>query len=325
MSAMGVIELDMNRIELDENGVKNFCWPVELREFFSMRDVVAAGLVQVGRRANSKNTEVAGAFSVILHYFLLEAITAFVNYLLARRAKNGNLKINPSNYSFIVSSFVENRTPDIPKLDVPAWLRQGPSPLSTLRAPIRFVRDLVVSNGIVRRKFIGPSFQKDIISTNVQPMAEAHAQAIAETVTFRRLNLWFGEMKKNDSISSSAEKAASALADEAMEVIEESFRAGNLDLPDFIAKYLNSICMEKPREIMLFQSISSNTFFLSPSTLAIIFVNPTSPSLTMTASAPGKSFVKNLYCSFGSLSMQGPPKIIITSLPNIFLKRSTTY
>ena len=152
MSAMGVIELDMNRIELDENGVKNFCWPVELREFFSMRDVVAAGLVQVGRRANSKNTEVAGAFSVILHYFLLEAITAFVNYLLVRRAKNGNLKINPSNYSFIVSSFVENRTPDIPKLDVPAWLRQGPSPLSTLRAPIRFVRDLVVSNGIVRRK-----------------------------------------------------------------------------------------------------------------------------------------------------------------------------
>ena len=259
---MGVIELDMNRIELDENGVKNFCWPVELREFFSMRDVVAAGLVQVGRRANSKNTEVAGAFSVILHYFLLEAITAFVNYLLVRRAKNGNLKINPSNYSFIVSSFVENRTPDIPKLDVPAWLRQGPSPLSTLRAPIRFVRDLVVSNGIVRRKFIGPSFQKDIISTNVQPMAEAHAQAIAETVTFRRLNLWFGELEKNGLIPSSAERAASDLADEAVEVVEESFRARDLKLPDFIAKYLHymakdSISLAHMRLLGLLEAPSS--------------------------------------------------------------------
>ncbi len=238
---MSVIELDMNRIEIDENGVKNFCWPVEIREFFSMRDAAAAGLVQVGRRAVSKNSEVAGAFSVILHYFLLEAITAFNSYLLVSRAESCGLIINPSDYSFVVSSFVKNRTPDIPKIDVPAWLRKGPAPLSMLRTPVRFVRDLIVPNGIPRRRLIAPSFQKEIISTNAQPMAEAHAQSIAEKVTFRRLNLWFGEMKKNDSISSSAEKAASALADEAMEVIEESFRAGDLKLPGFIAKYLNDM------------------------------------------------------------------------------------
>ncbi len=238
---MNVIELDMSRIELDGTGVKNFCWPVEIKEHFSMRDVAAAGLVQVGRRAVSKNVEVAGAFSVILHYFLLESITAFNNYLLVSRAKSGGLKINPSDYSFVVASFVKNRSPDIPKIDIPAWLRKGPPPLSTLRAPARFVRDLIVSNGIVRRRLIGPSFQKEIISTNVQPMAEAHAQAIAETVTFRRMNLWFGGLEKNGSTPPSVERAASVLAGEAVEVVEESFRAEDLNLPDFIAKYLHDM------------------------------------------------------------------------------------
>ncbi len=58
------------------------------------------------------------------------------------------------------------------------------------------------------------------------------------------MNLWFGEFKKNDSIPPSVEKASSVLADEAMEVVKESFRAGDLKLPGFIAKYLHDMAKD---------------------------------------------------------------------------------
>ena len=72
------VVLDVSRMDVDENGVKGFLWPLSRREILSVRDAILPLFTDLARGQDETNQQI-DSFRVCLGIFLNEI--TFTSYL----------------------------------------------------------------------------------------------------------------------------------------------------------------------------------------------------------------------------------------------------
>lgn len=191
-SLKNTLFLDINNVEITQEGVGDFYWPIHPHEINKIYVKLIRRLVEVIRSAMQENVAGIDAAIILYFHFAHEAICAHQASILIQRAKHDEYEVVVSGANRLISAFLQGEIPALPAR-IFDNLRSGPPSAKWWRLPFRLVRDLLMSlrEGIKRWLFFSNRYQKCIITTIVDKLAVAQSQATPNKVFFRRFNTWF--------------------------------------------------------------------------------------------------------------------------------------
>lgn len=198
MNSNKILNLDINELSISENGVANFYWPIETFEVHRVCLRVLNGLSTTINEAIKK--DLAGVdLAIILNlHFAQISMMCYQALLLISRAKRDGYELKPDKRNRLIDSFLQGS--DVPICGVLDRLRKGPAALKRWRAPLRYLRDILVGvkEGMTRRSLFPVNYQKHIISVTTNPFAGFQAKQMSEKVFYRRYNTWFSSLDEKD-------------------------------------------------------------------------------------------------------------------------------
>ncbi len=229
-------QLEMEDVSITADGVSDFLWPISIGAHRPMSDAAAVQLANGLRDLSMKDSITNQAFFILAHHFFIDALALFQSSLVASRFREAKREPKPPNRGRALSAVLNQIAPSPPSII--QHLQNGPEIPRRVRAPLRFCRDILLHDGLTRRRFSKLDFKHDIISVGVDPLIAAHARAINERVTFQRPHLWF-KAQKSDRQLILKEEIEHCISI-AIATFEAGFAVVEMPRPDFIGDYLRN-------------------------------------------------------------------------------------
>lgn len=186
-----IMDLDLHAREITTDGVADYYWPVSPSEVNALYPLIVEKIINKIQTASQE--QVAGTdIAIILSFaFAIEVVTTYYSYLIVKRARLAGREIIPSKRHRLITAILNGEKPK--RSIILKRLEEGPEPLKRLRAPLRWVRDVMMSHreGMKRYSFKSSDYQKKIISITIDDIAKVRAKTAKEPVVYRRLNEWF--------------------------------------------------------------------------------------------------------------------------------------
>ncbi|WP_341894446.1 hypothetical protein [Ferrovibrio terrae] len=181
--------LDVTSLDITDEGVKGFAWPVSWREHGIFRDQFMTAYAAEVRTLIANGNEDGELLAILAMEFVQEALRGwFAAVLLGRFARRGE--------QITARWLRSNHTDDAqfwqPQRDRIGFLR-GRFPASHWRALLRPVYGLLQDDGLSWRWPETVDFRNRIIATNPCPLTREHARQIGEKPVLVSLRYWFGE------------------------------------------------------------------------------------------------------------------------------------
>ncbi len=232
-----ILELDLAQRQLTTEGITDYYWPIHLSEVQQFREQMHSALSLLIQEARNFNIHSAALFEVMILGIFNLVLTMFQTTLLYARSQEAGYQLNPTpHYSFLKMLQQNQMMVPQPLLDL---LKYGPSPLKKMKLPLRFVRDIIksFSEGVVRRRFLGPNWQEDIVTLGTHELVRAWKSGCCQKVTFLRTNFWFEPIKK---LSVTLNSADMQLAHRLTSIVEDLFSSFQVYLPHVFRCYFES-------------------------------------------------------------------------------------
>ncbi len=194
---------DIHEMEIDEDGVKDFYWPVSAKE----RSAFAKSLIEgyFSLLDNYENEEKKLPYIFFAKFFLIEAIAVFNADILKSRLDPGQFPPSDEVRWRLWSSLLQDKQPLSPgfmkKLKTGPNSKQARTNLFALKRLKRIFSILQFGKkglgvGNLKLKPITQSvLEKDIIATQRTELIQLHAARCKRDVVFCRSDRWFHEIE----------------------------------------------------------------------------------------------------------------------------------
>lgn len=181
--------LDVSSLDINDEGVKGFVWPVSWREHGIFRDRFLTAYAAEVRTLIATGDEDGEILAILAMEFVQEALRGwFAAVLLGRFARRGE----QITARWLRSEHTDDAQFWQPQRDRIGFLR-GRFPASHWRALLRPVYGLLQDDGLSWRWPETVDFRNRIIATNPCPLTREHARQTGEKPVLVSLRYWFGE------------------------------------------------------------------------------------------------------------------------------------
>jgi len=228
--------LDINEVPLTREGISDFYWPVNPFEVSDLYLTVLRNVISVLRKAVVDDLPGVNAGVVLYPYFLQELMSFYEAHLLISRSSRDGYVIASSNDNRLLPLLSHNNKSFSSRiLD---QLFNGPPLPKLWRAPLRFIRDIIVApkEGLIRRSLIPLDYKKNIVSIRLDDLVTSCARSIKERVYFRRSNTWFKHPSSTEVLSF---EAYSELTRRLLKCVNASFSLKSKGLPKEFNDYFD--------------------------------------------------------------------------------------
>ena len=230
------VVLDVERMAVDEKGVRGFAWPIARDEILAARDALLPPLVAAARGpAEGKDVD-AELLSLVLVEFVIETISLYQAHALCRRLRNLGHSITPPTSGRLLPALARGSSP--PPSPLLGRLEHG---IPTARRPrlssVHKMWTQLQWNGLslaLVRRF---DRDRDIVATQRLPLINHHARSQADFVRFSHLHDWFHPLVA-DSMHDSLVRSSTGAVRGALAAVRIGFAAGNEEAPDHLVDYL---------------------------------------------------------------------------------------
>jgi hypothetical protein len=230
------LKLDVSRAEFDRDGVRDFVWPVAHSEVRAMRDTTFKELVAAARRAGIEPGEDGEVLSVVIGWYLNEAMIGYRAHALYRRLEAIGRRPIPVEGSRFLPAVAERKAPTwSPFLDV---IRRGPKRSKRwywVPVGLRRTWRSVPSRGLSWESLRPLDLSHDIVSIQQLPSVVRHAELVKEKVWRTNVGDWMRPIGAGHEAKS---PKGGQLLDESLEAVRTGFAAGNEILPSFLEDFL---------------------------------------------------------------------------------------
>lgn len=232
MAARG-LELDVGRMDFDENGLRDFYWPLARSEQQAQRDATLANLVAMLRGKLAAEDEDARLLSMCLHWYVNEAQLYFRATALQRRCQDAGVSLRWQPGARLLPAVANRTLAPVEDGRYVAMLKAGPASHPGLAAGLVKLRRSLDWNGIAWKAWRPMDMGRDIIAAYRCPLLDERARQSARAVKQTNLQDWFSRPNGRAILPG----VAGDLADRAIQAVAEGYRVGGEALPDYQADY----------------------------------------------------------------------------------------
>lgn len=219
-------------LELDENGVNGFYWPVSPFETRVVREAVVDGLTALLRtRLNANEKDDARLVLILLFHVVIDVLSVYQNFAAIRRAQSEGRSIDVPETGRLRPAFVKGARPAFPRFV--KELRVGPYRPRWYRLPLRMIRAALLRESVRRFPLLGVNWRKDIVVMTLGDLIDGHARAIHERVIYRGPHTWFRP------VSGEVEAVDATLLNDLIAVIDKAYAAGGERLTEELVQYFS--------------------------------------------------------------------------------------
>ncbi|MCB1827441.1 MAG: hypothetical protein KDH94_03365, partial [Coxiellaceae bacterium] len=205
MRIKNTLNFDLKQLAYSENGVDDYYWPVRVSELNGARARLRSELYDLIKEVRVVAAETAALVESIVLAYVNCTLQMLQATLIKTRCERDNVEITPApNYRFL--SMLLGKAVYSEDAFVTS-LKKGPPPLSKLKSPLRFSRDLVIGRreGIQRRVIAPINYEKDIITFVSHGLVQQWKKQAKARVIFQRPNAFFSSIKNVSTVLSSSD------------------------------------------------------------------------------------------------------------------------
>ena len=234
---MANVTFDVQRMEVGEDGVKGFVWPISRQEVLNVRDALLPPLVAVARGSNGAYEQEAELLSIVSGLLVGETMALYQSWALSRRFAEMGRPLRAPKETRLLGPIAAGVTPQMsPMFDT---LMAGPGrPRRLGRGTMRRVRSQIQWNGIVSHVFHRQDRERDVVTVQMTDLIDRHARAVPDFVRAMQTRGWFEPLDQQVVREASQEIAGTPVVERAMDAIDIAFSAGNEKIPSFLAVYI---------------------------------------------------------------------------------------
>lgn len=184
---------NINQIPVSKDGIDEYFYPVRPGETTDVREDLAIEIVNLLKEIKKTSNSYIDESIILVFHIISDVMCVYQAQLALKRLKEYSVKLEVHDNSRIYKPLSEDSL-----IGSPAILKQlqaGPAPTRKILAPARLIRELLISDGIKRRWFKGPDYNKDVITFSVEPFVSHHARTTKGAVFFIRYNEWYKDIK----------------------------------------------------------------------------------------------------------------------------------
>jgi len=232
------LEFAIERMIVDEGGVKDFFWPVSYAEKVAMRDTFFRKLVVVAK-GQGDDDEDAALLSIVFNYFALEAMKLYQIYVLTKRMAQCNRSVVWPERWPVTLAMIEKQT--LPQPSMLQHLREGPERVTRWSMPFsrRELRHKIQASlrwndgGI--KGWVMTFFKKDVATILVPNETLYHyGDFVTQPMRLSFVTDWFGPLHRVQFEQTASRESVICGA---IEAVQAGFEAGGESLPDHLAQY----------------------------------------------------------------------------------------
>ena len=240
---------DSASMEFDENGLKDFFWPLTRKEQEVSRDALLSELVSVARSRNDATDAERDLVSAMLQLLAREGLVLLLTYAVGRRTyAEGHEPVWPAgcNHCEHVGKGI---APPVETSALIRVLKKGPvCHPSWRRYPVRLRRDLRCNGfGIGAIRLANP--QKDIYSCHTTDVLEEHARSLDETVKYTLMGEWFSAVDEQSEETLKTPALIDGIVDEVIQALSNAFESIGEELPESFEAYFRNVVVRGSRII----------------------------------------------------------------------------
>lgn len=229
--------LDVQEMQFDESGVKNFFWPISRSEFDRARDALLSGIAKAARARGDALDAERDLFATFCHFICYEALACYQAYALYQRATSAGHKLVWRRNSRLFPLISGGRAPSVQESELVRTLLAGPRCHPWYLRPLVKLRRSVLWNGFGFRGLRPARPQSDIIACHATEVLEYHARAVADPVKYTLFGERFAPVNPEDEAVRRQPPLAEEVVHQAVQAIDNAFRAGGETLPVFLRNY----------------------------------------------------------------------------------------
>lgn len=237
---------------VDENGIKDYYWPVSNQERRGFSDFLAKSYADVIRNAQSDDMIPYQLFGI---HFIVQVIAVFQGDLLRERAKVDGVDLQvPADWPYW-PALLEEETPEAPELL--AMLQNGPektsygkklfrlSSLRKLAKVLNLKKAGLEVDGLKVKAISDDVLKNNIIATQRSGLILQHAVEVGQDVVFCRSNRWFRHVS-DEKLSSSIQRNNKIFEKKILDVIAEGYRHYGIELKAHSQSFVQNLLDKGP-------------------------------------------------------------------------------
>ncbi len=187
-------------LEIEEDKVKNFHYPISPGETIEFRDSLAISLVNLFKELKKNKNSYFDECTASLFTLICETVDVYYTLLLKKKLEQNNYKIIPAKKSRLLKNILAGRNPQYPKSL--QQLIKGKERVKKRFFLIRFVRNMLTQKYIKKSYFGFANFETDIVCIGDNPFIENHAKFEKKKVHYVRINQWFKKLRQPSGTNS---------------------------------------------------------------------------------------------------------------------------
>lgn len=224
---------DLDRLQVCDDGVREFFWPLDRQEVMNVRDKFLAELIP-WLRSTSQASKHAQVLSLLAH-ILGEVLSAYQAQALIRRARNCGRDPAFSPKAVLSNALLSGRMPE--HFPTVSLLRRGLVRDPSWKPWARSVRSFVKQDVVKSAAFSGVNLSRDVVTIATGEMISQHAEAVGG-VRYLALGNWFEH--QGSETKSFAGPVPAAFLDSVVDIVRTAFTVGDEPLEDCSAQYLRA-------------------------------------------------------------------------------------
>ncbi len=245
------VQLDIHKMDINNDGVKDFFWPVSHKECASFGNDIVKACSSLIRNADDGDALIP--YKLIAKYFTAEAVGIFQGDLLRERFKESGKEVSvPSSWRLWPPLLKKESPSEIPFLDN---LRQGPakpnytkkilnlSRLKKLSRLFHFKKNGLTIDGLKIKAVTAKHLSDTIIATQRTETICLHAQEEQKDVIFCRSHKWFKKIE-DDELQASLSQNNEKLEKSILDAVSDLYEQNNIKLEPHAYRYLKRVLTE---------------------------------------------------------------------------------
>ncbi len=227
--------LDVSRMPVTRDGVRDFAWPIAAEEIPAVRDRFLAALIPFLKREASRNRQ-ALVLGLMIHV-LGEVLSVYKAQATIRRLKAMGRHPVVASDSRLLGAMLDGRVPR--PSAVIGMLERGMPAVPGWRRALQLARARMRGGAICRRCPAAVDMKHDIVTVALGEMIQQHAEALGEPVSCVGFDTWFGPLSAEDRPAYGGAPSRN-LVDAVIDMARDAFASQGEPLQDNSAAYLRA-------------------------------------------------------------------------------------
>lgn len=227
------LELDVARMDFDENGLREFFWPLSRGEQQAQRDNTLVNLVALLRERLAVDDGDARMLAMCIHWLINETQLYFRATALERRCREAGVRLRWQDNARLLPAVASGKLAPLENGRCVSMLNAGPAGHNPFVAGMVKVRRSIDWNGAGWHGLRPVNMGNDIVACYRAPLLDIRARNIGRTVKQTNLQDWFRPMGNRCRLPG----VGGELAEQVIGVVADGYRCGGEVLPEYQADY----------------------------------------------------------------------------------------